>query len=631
MSPRALRRAAVVAAVVASAALGSAQAPVVRTILANGTTQSRYDMVILGDGYQAAEQARFDQDVNTFLTGLFQKQPYATFASYYNVHTVFRASQDSGASHPDATPPIVRNTAYGASYNTGGTARCLYINNTSLALQDAALAPANEGRVLVMVNDSRYGGCAATFAVSYNGSSMVDVQSHELGHSLASLADEYDYPNGTYAGGEPGAVNITANASGQKWSHWWGVESVSAFEGAGYYRFGLYRPKNNCLMRSLGITLCPVCREQIAKATNAVADVIENVSPAGTQVTITRPATQQFSFTTFVPAGNNPTIAWSLDGQPIAGQTGTSFVFDPATTPPGMHTLVVSVTDHTTFVRNDPGNVMTETHTWSVRVVDPSSLDLGIEAFSSSLVFVQQGTPIVLTTTVANAGPASATDVLVEHFASADNVLDPATDVYLGGVRIPSLGGGQSTPVARPIDLPNQLEPRVWFLFAVVDRENAVPETLETNNVRTSAVVLQAGACPVALEYRDALTWPKDAASIDRIAGGTALPTVIAPCAQPGTNYLLVFGIHGTQPGTPLGGITVPLNADGWTQIGLAGLNGAVFRQFFGPLDAQGFGRATFAWPASPSLTAFSGHFAAILLDATGFAAATNPVSIELR
>ena len=108
---------------------------------------------------------------------------------------MFRASKDSGADHPDKSPPIYKDTVYNASYNIGGTPRCLYIRNTSLALRDAAKAPAVEGRVMVVVNDSRYGGCAGTFAVTYNGSSMTTVQVHEFGHSFARLADEYDYPN----------------------------------------------------------------------------------------------------------------------------------------------------------------------------------------------------------------------------------------------------------------------------------------------------------------------------------------------------------------------------------------------------------------------------------------------------
>jgi hypothetical protein len=105
-------------ATAALAALLPAQAPVVTTVIANGTTQSRYDMVILGDGYQAFEQAQFNADVNSFLTALFQNQPYQTFAAYYNVHTVFRASVESGADRPDESPPVFRNTVYNATYNT---------------------------------------------------------------------------------------------------------------------------------------------------------------------------------------------------------------------------------------------------------------------------------------------------------------------------------------------------------------------------------------------------------------------------------------------------------------------------------------------------------------------------------
>ena len=140
-----------------------AAAQTVKTVISNGTTETRYDIVILGDGYQLTEEAQFDSDVAAFLTSLFQKEPYLTFSAYYNVHTVFRASQDSGADRPDEIPPVYVNTVYDATYNYGGTARCLYIQNQSAALADAALAPATEGRVLVMVNDDRYGGCASTF------------------------------------------------------------------------------------------------------------------------------------------------------------------------------------------------------------------------------------------------------------------------------------------------------------------------------------------------------------------------------------------------------------------------------------------------------------------------------------
>ncbi|HZT54956.1 MAG TPA: M64 family metallopeptidase, partial [Burkholderiaceae bacterium] len=93
------------------AAAVAAQAPIVNTVVNNGSTASHYDLVFLGDGYQAAQRTQFDQDVLTCVTSMFQHVPYSTFASYFNVHTVFRASVDAGASQPDVQPPIVRNTA----------------------------------------------------------------------------------------------------------------------------------------------------------------------------------------------------------------------------------------------------------------------------------------------------------------------------------------------------------------------------------------------------------------------------------------------------------------------------------------------------------------------------------------
>lgn len=609
-----------------------AQQPTVQTVYNSGSTQSRYDMVILGDGYQAAEQPQFNQDVQSFLTALFQKQPYATFASYYNVHTVFRASVDSGADQPDVAPPIYRNTVYDATYNTGGTARCLYIQNTSQALADAALAPANEGRVLVFVNDSRYGGCAGTFAVSYNGGSMTEVQIHELGHSLGSLADEYDYPNQTYTGGEPGQANITISPTGQKWSHWWGTDGISAFEGAGYYVYGLYRPKNNCLMRTLGVTLCAVCKEQISKLTNSIVDTIDQYLPTSPNVTVNTGSTQAFSITHFVPAGNNPAISWKVDGAVVPGQTSPNFLFDPTGLPLGTHTVAASVLDQTTLVRNDPSAVMRETQTWQVTVTDPTAAQLRIPAFNSNQIWVTPGSPLLLSATIVNDGPSSAGPFDVEFFLTP---VQPWTlqDIYLGKETVSSLTATQQVALQHNCQLPWRLEARLYYVYAVVDRTNVVHESIEGDNQRLTAVVGQTGACTTKLEFADPLLYPADAAAVSTTTGGTVHPTVIDRCAAPGTLYLIAWGGSGTSPGTPLApGLTVPLNQDFFTQLGLGAVNGAWFQNFLGVLDAQGLGQATFSLPGSTGLLAMPSHFAAILVDPVlGFSAVSNPVVITLQ
>ena len=608
-----------------------AQNPVVTTVLSNGTTQTRYDMVILGDGYQAAQQAQFNQDVTTFLTALFQKQPYQTFAAYYNVHTVFRASVDSGADRPDETPPVFKNTVYDCTYNFGGTDRCLYVQNTSQALADAALAPANEGRVMVLVNDTRYGGCAATFAVSYNGSSMNEVQIHELGHSLGQLADEYDYPYVNYTGGEPASVNITTSPTGQKWSIWHGTDGISAFQGAGYYLNGLYRPKSNCLMRSLGATLCRVCQENITKITNSIVRVIATTTPATTAVSVLVPTPQTFSFTHFVPAGNAPTITWKLDGNVIAGATGTSYVLNPNTVALGAHTLVASIKDNSLLVRTDPASVMTETHTWNVTVSDPTIAQLRVPGSTSSLTFAPPGATVTLGATVVNDGPGGAGAFDVEFFLGPTSTWS-VNDVWLGRVTVPSLVAAQSTTVNLPVQLPWSLRPVLQYVHSVADRIDVVNESNENDNHRALPMFGQAGSCVTKLEFLTPLV-PLNNASLSLAAGGTLHPTIVAPCADPlATLYLLAWTGSGTAPGITLApGVVLPLNYDPLTQLGLDALNGPVFGNFLGVFDAQGRGNATFSLPPGVPLATGPTHFAALLLGQSQlFAATTNAIALTL-
>ena len=616
-----------------AAALATAQAPTVTTVLSNGTTQTRYDMVILGDGYQSSQQATFNQDVLNFLTALFQKQPYQTFAGYFNVHTVFRASVDSGADRPDETPPVFVNTVYNCTYNYGGVDRCLYVQNTSQALADAALAPANEGRVLVMVNDTRYGGCAATFAVSYNGGWMTEVQTHELGHSLGQLADEYDYPNQTYTGSEPTAVNITTSPTGQKWSIWHGTDGISSFQGAGYYLFGLYRPRSTCLMRDLGAVLCRVCQENITRLTSAVVDVIVSTSPAAATVNVAVPTVQTFSITHIVPPGNNPQVTWKLDGVVIPGATGTSWQLDPSAVAVGTHTVEVTVLDQTPLVRTDPSNTMRDAHGWQVNVSNPTLAQLRIPSATPAPLWVQRGTPVTIDVDVVNDGPASAGPFDVEFFLSSAPTWT-AQSTYLGKITVPVLAALQTVQLQHPTQMPWSLLPQPYYAFAVADRVDVVDETNENDNARLFTLLGQASPCVTKLEFQDPLVYPFDAASLSVASGGAVHPTVVAPCANPATTlYLIAWTGSGTSPGLSLGpGLVLPLNFDPFTQLGLDALNTPVFGSFLGILDAQGLGHATFALPPATSLPLGTTHFACVLLGNTQlFTAVTNAVALTLH
>src|SRR5690606_16103767 len=76
-------------------AQSGASAQVVRTVVQNGPSDELYDMVFLGDGYTAADQAQFDQDVIAVVDHFRNtpdKFPYGAYFGLYNVHSVFRAS-----------------------------------------------------------------------------------------------------------------------------------------------------------------------------------------------------------------------------------------------------------------------------------------------------------------------------------------------------------------------------------------------------------------------------------------------------------------------------------------------------------------------------------------------------------
>ena len=605
----------------------------VQTIVNSGPTSNRYDVVILGDGYRAVEQAKFDNDALRVTAALFNDEPYATFAGYFNVHTVFRASNQSGADQPDITPPIVRDTVYDATYNTGGTPRCLYIRNTSQASADAALAPANEGRVVVLVNDTRYGGCAANFAVSYTGSSMEAVQIHELGHSVGGLADEYDYGGGTvYTGSEPGQPNATKSSTGAKWSQWIGFNSVGAYEGCRYFAMGLFRPWPNCIMRGLGRPHCPICREAIVKVANAVVSTIDAPQPATPAVSAPLGTQQVFSFSNLAPASSNAVVTWTVDGTPQAA-TGSSLTVDTNTLSLGNHIVRVEVQDNTAFVRNDPNNTLLSSFTWTLSISGPPRPDLIIPALTGSPITLNTGDPFTITTTVRNDGSIAAGSFVVEHFLSDDTALQ-TSDIYLGGYAVNSLGAATSATNIRTVDLPARLTRLgLYRVIAVVDRTNSIVESNEANNERIGAMLLGGRSCDVKLEYRDELHWPLDDAEVDGMNGGTISPTIVAPCAPAGTQYLIAWGCSGTSPGTMIpGGPTVPINSDFCTQLGLSALNTPIFDMFFGVLDQDGIGRATFDWPGFTLSSSLQGHFAAVLINpGVAFTDTSNTVQILVR
>jgi hypothetical protein len=109
---RGLRGAVIVATLaIAGIRLGAEPVSLIRN---NGSSVNRVDLVILGDGYTASDIAsgKYAQDIETFVTSLFQQEPYREYQRFYNVRRIDVTSAESGADHPDIG--VFRNTALDA-------------------------------------------------------------------------------------------------------------------------------------------------------------------------------------------------------------------------------------------------------------------------------------------------------------------------------------------------------------------------------------------------------------------------------------------------------------------------------------------------------------------------------------
>ncbi|OPC77394.1 hypothetical protein B4N89_43565 [Embleya scabrispora] len=366
----------------------------ITSIVDNGPTADRLDIVFVGDGYTAAELERFHTDVRARWAEIVAVEPYTTYASLFNVWAVDAVSRQSGVSG-DPSRDVVRDTAIGSYLWCENTERLLCVDEAKV---DAYVgkAPAVD-LVMVLANSGKYGGAGYNTpspTLGYEGiatSSAHNAQSgqvaiHETGHSLGKLADEYFYPGVPgyehYTGPEPGESNITELSAARmrstrtKWYRRLGRTSpdggtVGAYTGGGYYVTGLNRPTDGSLMRFTGKPFnLPGVEAMIAgfhrhaSAARALAPTARTLRAGDSaRIALARPAG---------PAARPLRVRWYLDDKPLEPPASEDAVqvselrLDPRR--PGPHRLTVVVVDPTDSVR-DPAIAQTlrTSLTWTVR------------------------------------------------------------------------------------------------------------------------------------------------------------------------------------------------------------------------------------------------------------------------
>ena len=304
----------------------TAAGPIIK-VHESGDPVDKLDLLILGDGYTAAERSKFERDARRLTAVLFATSPFKERQHDINVWGLVPASPVSGVTRP--SQHTYKHTPLGTTYDAFDTERYV-LTFENRAFRDVA-ANAPYDAVEILVNSATYGGGGiyglySTVAAGSMWAPYVFV--HEFGHHIAGLADEYYTSDVAYLPAtdrvEPWEPNATAllDPSALKWKDLvapgmplptpWPKEEferytkeiqqrrrsvraanrpesemdalmreelihdtsvlgtgpyagkVGAFEGANYEARGYFRPQTDCIMFTRDqVPFCAVCRRAI--------------------------------------------------------------------------------------------------------------------------------------------------------------------------------------------------------------------------------------------------------------------------------------------------------------------------------------------------------------------------------
>lgn len=365
-----------------SMALAQPQPLMVQTLLESGRTENRIDLVILGDGYRAEDQMQLSTDAQKLVDALFTTSPFSAYKAFFHVQLVHLVSVDNGADR--GTFGEVRDTALDAAFWCGGVERLLCID-FGKALSIAAANVPDADQVLVVVNDPKYGGSGGPIAVASINSFAAGIVVHELGHSFTGLADEYETdsydPNACSAVSDCPEPNATIRTTREavKWSAWIPASypvptpagamypDVGVYEGCRFQTKDIYRPKQDCQMRTIGAQFCEVCAEAVVRSIyERVRPLESSRPPASAALSACGETPLTFAVVPDPVVAPSASFLWTVNDAPSVDTDG-NFTLRPTILSGGVNIVAVTLRDTTPLVRNDPEKLLTDQVSWTVR------------------------------------------------------------------------------------------------------------------------------------------------------------------------------------------------------------------------------------------------------------------------
>ena len=255
-----------------------------------GDSRDKIDVVFVPEGYTAEEMDLFRRNCEESISSILRHKAFTDRKDRFNFIAVEAPSAHSGVSIPKNRD--WKSTTLGSHFDTFYSERYLTTPNIRTLYDRLDGIPCES--IIILANTKEYGGGGIynNYMLSAaRGPGYKSVIVHEFGHSFAGLADEYFYDDQyeTYypEGIEPWEQNLTTLTDfGSKWQDMLPngttiptpadgrdiYTKVGVYEGGGYQSKGVYRPAQDCRMKTNEAPdFCPVC-------TRAILRVIDFIS-----------------------------------------------------------------------------------------------------------------------------------------------------------------------------------------------------------------------------------------------------------------------------------------------------------------------------------------------------------------